>query len=302
MQYLRLIHARNFIIAFSLACTAIAPPVWAQDTEQSETSCPPSALSRFTRHTIQSGETIESIAADYNLLSTTLMGLNPALQTGTAPVGTEIIVPPYNGIRVEVASGTTWRDLAAQYSVRPDVLFELNGCETVPDVVFVPGVNWSPNGAIPAEAESDSPLTGYPLSETVDLLTGYGWQVEDTTAAVVFHSGVDLDAPAGTPVLAVGAGTVAFASEQSSYGNLVVINHSQGLQTRYAQLDTIAVEVGQTVQPGEQIGTVGMTGNASVPHLHFEVRSNSDLGWVAEDPSLYIPYVNLSRRTSSSEN
>lgn len=70
----------------------------------------------------------------------------------------------------------------------------------------------------------------------------------------------------------------------------MVVNHEAGKQTRYAHLRDIAVKVGQKVQSGEVLGTVGMTGKRDIAqsHLHFEVRYNSGSGWVAEDPLLYL--------------
>jgi lysostaphin len=108
----------------------------------------------------------------------------------------------------------------------------------------------------------------------------------------VFNSGVDLAAPAGTPVLAVGSGTIAFAGVQNST-TLVVINHSQGLQTRYALLGNLSVRAGQTVRAGDRLGTVAANNPAA---LHFEVRSNSSLGWVAQNPSTYIRNLNLANQ------
>ena len=249
--------------------------------------CPAPALSRLVRHKVISGETLEGIARQYNLIPATLMGMNSVLRTGKAPIGAEILVPPYNGIRAEVAAGQNWRSVAVRYKVRPDVLFEVNGCQAVPKVVFVPGVNWSPiEGQPPAPANSIG-LSGYPLSTNANLLLGYGWYFPTGRDQPVFHTGMDLAAAIGTPVLAVGDGTIAFAGQQGAYGNLVVINHQQGYQTRYAQLASIKVKAGQTVKRGATIATVGKTGtpSSSAPHLHFEVRSNSNLGWVAEDPS-----------------
>ncbi len=102
--------------------------------------------------------------------------------------------------------------------------------------------------------------------------------------------GSDLAAPIGTSVLAAGDGTVAFAGNQGAYGKLIVINHSEGLQSRYAQLGSIKVKVGQAVKKGQAIATVGTTGTPSSkqPHLHFEVRSRSNLGWVAQNPEPYL--------------
>jgi murein DD-endopeptidase MepM/ murein hydrolase activator NlpD len=273
----------------------IGNPAIAQSSR--EPLCGPPALDRAVTHVVQPGETLDTIAIAYGVIPATLIGFNPSLQTGSAAVGSTLLIPPFNGIRVSVPAGTTWQDLASQYNVRDDVLFEVNGCTMTPAAtVFVPGVNWSPNGTPPIPALADLPINGYPLPNPVEVTAGYGWQIDPAIGEVVFHSGVDLAADAGTPVLAVGSGTIAFANEQGDYGNLVVINHNQGLQTRYAQLDTVTVTVGQTVSQGQEIGTVGATGRVVSPHLHFEIRTNSDLGWVARDPADYIPETSLVRR------
>ncbi|HEY9847367.1 MAG TPA: M23 family metallopeptidase, partial [Candidatus Caenarcaniphilales bacterium] len=214
-----------------------------------------------------------------------------------APVGVQILVPPFNGIQVVVPSGQSLKDVAATYKVRPDVLFEVNGCQTSPQVVFVPGVNWSPlsySEDPPVKGEQPATPGGlgrYPLPSVVPITSGYGWRVDPASGNVVFHSGVDLEAPPGTLVMAVASGTVAFAGKQGNYGNLVVVNQAQGRQTRYAQLASISVSAGQRVKPGDPLGTVGATGLAERPHLHFELRANSAIGWVAQDPTNYLRQV-----------
>lgn len=284
----------------SYGCTIIGLTFWsgvshAQTPRQDASSlCPTSALARVVRHRIVPGETLVSLAQRYNLIPATLMGMNPALRNGRASVGTEILIPPYNGIRVEVPAGRSWRDVAESYGVRADVLFEVNGCQPEPRVVFVPGVNWTPS-ATPTANQGVRILQGYPLPAAVPIISGYGWQVEPNSGQVIFNSGVDLAAAAGTPVLAVGEGVVAFAEQQGNYGNLVVINHQEGLQTRYAHLGSISVQVGQAVKRGDRIGNVGATGAVANPRLHFEVRSNSNLGWVAQNPSLYLQNLAVGR-------
>ncbi len=258
--------------------------------ETAPSSCPAPALSRLKRHTVALGETLEAIAQKYNLIPATLLGFNPVLRSGKAPVGAVLVVPPFNGIRVEL-TGQTWREVAKTYKVRPDVLFEVNGCQRSPKVVFIPGVNWSPVGAAAQDLprQSRAILSGYPLpgeSSESAILLNYGYGIQPEMGKVGFHSGVDLAAPVNTAVLAVGSGTVAFAGIQGNLGNLIVINHAEGLQTRYAQLGRIDARVGQRVSQGQTVGTVGISGRPSSkqPHLHFEVRSRSNLGWVAEDP------------------
>lgn len=253
----------------------------------SGTDCPQPALSRLIRHKVAPGETLESIAQQYNLIPATLMGMNPALQNGKVAVRSEILVPPYNGIRVAVPPGQTLQQVAERYKIRSDVLFEVNGCQTAPKVVFVPGVNWSPQRPLDSVNHE---LAGYPLPSAATVALGYGWQLNPETGKVFFHSGLDLLAAIGTPVKAIGAGTVAFAGEQGTYGNLVVLNHQGGKQSRYAHLQNIKVKVGQTLKQGDLLGTVGATGKptSNQPHLHFEMRYASSVGWVAEDPASFL--------------
>ncbi len=273
---------------------------WAAEPPVTETALCVPVLSRLARHRIQAGETLESIARRYNLIPATLMGMNPILRDGQAPAGSEIDIPPYNGVRVEVPAGKTLKDVATTYRIRPDVLFEVNGCQKSPRVVFVPGVNWSPiaPGGTSSSNGEGTVLSHYPLPNRALVLLNYGWRIRTATGQVAFHSGLDLAAPVGTAVTAAAEGTVAFAGSQGAYGNLVVINHQKGYQTRYGQLATITVKAGQQIGAGAILGTVGQTGQPSSaePHLHFELRSNSNLGWVAEDPELYLKGLKLAGR------
>jgi murein DD-endopeptidase MepM/ murein hydrolase activator NlpD len=87
-----------------------------------------------------------------------------------------------------------------------------------------------------------------------------------------FHAGVDLLAANATPVAAAAAGEVAFSGWAPGFGRLVVVDHTDGVSTYYAHLSKLLVAPGATVQAGEVIGRVGMSGNADGPHLHFEVH------------------------------
>ena len=99
------------------------------------------------------------------------------------------------------------------------------------------------------------------------------------------HEGIDIAASTtGTPIWAAAAGTVIHAGWLGGYGNLVVVDHGNGLATAYAHASAILVGVGQQVAQGESVALVGSTGNSSGPHLHFEVRVNG----VAVDPLLYL--------------
>ncbi|MFV0294221.1 MAG: DUF5930 domain-containing protein [Paracoccus sp. (in: a-proteobacteria)] len=88
------------------------------------------------------------------------------------------------------------------------------------------------------------------------------------------HKGIDLAGPIGTPVMATGDGVVKFAGRQSGYGNVIIIEHALGTETRFAHLSKIRVKKGQKVSRGSQIGDMGNTGRSTGPHLHYEVRVN----------------------------
>jgi len=98
------------------------------------------------------------------------------------------------------------------------------------------------------------------------------------------HTGLDIAASKGTAIGAAAAGKVSFAGWKGSYGNLVVVDHGNGVQTYYAHCSSINVSVGESVSQGEKIAAVGSTGNSTGPHLHLEVRVNG----VAYNPQNYL--------------
>jgi murein DD-endopeptidase MepM/ murein hydrolase activator NlpD len=107
------------------------------------------------------------------------------------------------------------------------------------------------------------------------------------------HTGIDFHAAMGTDVHAVGTGTVVEAGWGGSYGNNIVIRMADGEYTQYGHLSSIQVTVGQRVTPGQRIALSGATGNATGPHLHFEVRTTPDYGSDV-DPVAYLRKHGLS--------
>ena len=115
----------------------------------------------------------------------------------------------------------------------------------------------------------------YPLKNYI-VTQKFGETITDSKG----HTGIDLWQPVGTPVYAAEGGDILAAGiinnsyGNSQYGKCILINHRNGYYTFYAHLDTVLVQVGQSVLAGTKIGTVGQTGNVTGPHLHFEVRTN----------------------------
>ena len=98
------------------------------------------------------------------------------------------------------------------------------------------------------------------------------------------HTGLDIATSSGTPIKAAASGTVTFAGWKGSYGNLLVITHSNGVQTYYGHCSKLYVSAGQKVSQGQNVAAVGSTGNSTGPHLHFEIRVNG----VACNPQKYV--------------
>ena len=135
-----------------------------------------------------------------------------------------------------------------------------------------------------AQSSAGSSGTGAPSA------SGFIWPVNGPVVSGFgmrwgrMHEGIDIAASSGTPVHAAAAGTVIHAGWLGGYGNLVVVDHGNGLSTAYAHASAILVAVGQNVAQGETVSLVGSTGNSTGPHLHFEVRVNGS----AVDPLLYL--------------
>jgi murein DD-endopeptidase MepM/ murein hydrolase activator NlpD len=135
-----------------------------------------------------------------------------------------------------------------------------------------------------AQQQAGSTGSGQPSS------TGFIWPCDGVVTSGFgmrwgrMHEGIDIGCASGAPNRAAAAGTVIYAGWMSGYGNLVVIDHGNGLSTAYAHASSLAVSVGQSVSQGQTVSYVGSTGHSTGPHLHFEVRVNG----IAVDPLQYL--------------
>ncbi len=170
---------------------------------------------------------------------------------------------------------TLWR-IARRYGVTVEAIARANG---IPDPTRIrAGQRLFIPGGRPEEGPSPRPRAG----EEGGVPGGtWRWPVDGPVTSVFGaprahgrrgHTGIDIAAPAGTAVRAARAGRVAFAGRKGSYGRLVVLDHGRGFASWYAHLSRIAVRPGQHVDAGAVIGRVGTSGNATGPHLHFEIR------------------------------
>ncbi|MFO1137387.1 MAG: M23 family metallopeptidase [Rhodoblastus sp.] len=128
-----------------------------------------------------------------------------------------------------------------------------------------------------------------PLSGQPEITSSFGYRSDPFLGRPALHSGLDMRAETGTPARATAGGKVVTAGWSGGYGNLVEIEHGNGLSTRYGHLSAILVAEGQTVAAGEVVGRVGSTGRSTGPHLHYEVRIDDE----ATDPARFVKAARL---------
>ena len=131
-----------------------------------------------------------------------------------------------------------------------------------------------------------APPGAWPIqgSDPTAICSGFGMRSDPFTGEARMHQGIDIDAEAGTPVFPVREGQVIFAGSRGGYGKLVIVEHEDGLQSRYGHLSEIDVAEGDWLDSGGALGAVGSTGRSTGPHLHLEVRQ----GDVALDPMDFL--------------
>ncbi len=253
-------------------------------------------------YTVELGDSINLIAARFGLRPETIAWSNPRRMIESLQPGDVMNIPPADGVYVQAVGATTLADYARRYQIAdPFTIIDSEYNPTIanlnPDSIppsgtwlFLPGgiaesINWNPV----VEIEESGPRQGYVTTFAVGD-TGSCGQVQNTGGGAgwalplrsgsytitqgysIYHQGIDLAAPIGTPVLAANSGVVIFAGTNSSgYGLAVVLAHGPYL-TVYGHLSQWNVRCGDQVGLGQVIGLVGSTGRSSGPHLHFEIR------------------------------
>ena len=251
-------------------------------------------------HEVVEGESLWSIATSNGLTVDELKALNPQLQTERLQIGQELTlnsVQPLLSVRLtkevtveeSIAYATQTEETASLLRGEKEVkvagqegkklvtynITEANGVtlekDVLNEVVLQEPVTQVVSQGTSTLAVASRGSTG-PLSwpKTGKINSPYGSRSRG------FHTGIDISARTGDPIKAAAGGKVVTAGWTGSYGYCVVIDHNNGLKTRYAHLSKVQCSVGQTVQRGEQVGLAGSTGNSTGPHLHFEVIVNGE--------------------------
>jgi murein DD-endopeptidase MepM/ murein hydrolase activator NlpD len=242
---------------------------------------------------VKSGDTLVTIARHFGVSMMTLWWANKLPSKDQLHVGQVLRIPPVSGLVVTVAETDTLDSLAATYGVSSARIVELNGLTdptlVVGQVLVIPGAKGAPiptppptprPAARPAAPPSSRSASSHVSSRGAPASYSGGrfaWPVAggNNYISQYFHAGhgaIDIAGDYGTPIVAAGSGLVVFAGWKSNGGGWQVwISHGGGLYTTYNHMSALTVHSGQSVGRGQQVGRLGMSGNATGPHLHFEV-------------------------------
>ena len=244
-------------------------------------------------YVVRSGDSIEQIAKLFDVSVNTIRWANGLKAGDKLQEGDVLLILPVSGIEYTIKKGDTLAKIAKFYKADSDDIAQYNGITAdsqlvIGDKVIVPDAEMSDLGGdkpVSDIAKSVKKDQDYYTSHYPKNVSGYfarPLMVGRLTQGLHDHYAVDIGAPKGTPIYSSAPGKVLFARTgwNGGYGNLVIINDSNGTQTYYAHQYKIAVSAGERVDQGELIGYVGSTGHSTGPHLHFEVRG-------APNPALY---------------
>jgi murein DD-endopeptidase MepM/ murein hydrolase activator NlpD len=255
---------------------------------------------------VRSGDTLTGIARKFGVSMMTVWWANHLRAKDDLHIGQTLTIPPVSGVVITVSAADTLETLAAAYQVEPQDIIEANELDdphlVIGQTLTVPGAHGAaivtPKPAAPKPVAKSSGGGSTSHASTAKPPARYtggkmAWPVDGGYISQYYHYGhwaIDIAANYGTRVKAAAAGTVIFAGWKSNGGGYQVwISHGSNLYTTYNHMSSISVGRGQHVGRGQQVGRVGQSGNATGPHLHFEVwRGPIWNGGTRVNPLLYL--------------
>ncbi len=255
----------------------------------------------ITAYTVANGDSLHSIASRFGLTTTTVYWANKSKLPDPASIraGLSLLIPSFDGVIVVAQAGDTLESFGAKYEVAVSDLVDFNNLMApalaVGQRLVIPGVT---GGPMPLPPVAVKIATGAGTATKTATKTGtktgtgttcrscgpttyrggsFAWPVGGHNYVSQYfwrgHHAVDIAAPYGTAVLAAAGGTVVYAGwrSYSQGGNVIWISHGSGIYTTYNHLSAWQVRAGQRVSAGQRIGSIGTSGMATGPHLHFEV-------------------------------
>ena len=261
------------------AVTVAAQDDEAQPADQPSEKDKPTVLT----HVVARGQTLWDIAKIYGIHIDTIVAANGISDPQRLQVGQKLTILTMDGALHTVRAGDSVWSIARAYQVKTQDIVEANDLSDpsalrVGQQLVIPGAQ--------AVAAQRYQLVG----SNGQLRRAFDWPARARISSRFgprwgsMHYGLDIAVPIGTPIRAAADGRVTWSGARGSYGNLVIIDHGQRVETRYAHNSRLAVKAGETVKRGQIIAYSGNTGRSTGPHLHFEIRYRG----TAVDPEKYL--------------
>ncbi|NMB19296.1 MAG: peptidoglycan DD-metalloendopeptidase family protein [Firmicutes bacterium] len=220
-------------------------------------------------HKVRSGETLWDIALAYGVSVDTISSANDLRNKNYLSIGQELQIPSVNGVLHQIASGESLWEISERYNVPVDEITRVNEISDPSRIqpnmkIVIPGATQlRPRDVLLVNGQLQKAFD-WPVRGRISSAFGPRWGR--------MHNGLDLAVSTGTHVKAAADGRVTFAGWNGGYGILVIIDHGNGIETRYAHNSRLNVKVGQRVSRGETVAYSGNTGVSTGPHVHFEIR------------------------------
>lgn len=252
-----------------------------------------SERTQIETYNVRPGDTVLGIAASFNLQPETIQWANPELEANPdmLRIGDRLVILPVDGVLHVIQPGETLSSIGSKYKVSTDAIvgFGLNHLTDSTTPIAVGQQLVIPGGDKPYIAKQVLAYSG-PIPESASRGSGaFSWPTSGAISQPYWngHRAIDISAWTGTAITAADSGYVIAARTgwNNGYGTMVMVDHGGGYVTLYGHMNSIFVRQGENVTKGQQLGTVGNTGNSTGPHLHFEVRYQG----VARNPFNFLP-------------
>ena len=265
-----------------------------------ETEAGGSYSDQISVYVVRKGDSISQIAGMFGVSVQTILATNDMKKNDKLKEGDVLFILPISGLEHTITKGQTLQSIAKIYEIDISDITQFNGITedaklAVGDKIMIPGAEMMDEGGDkPASNLSSAVATdqNYYKTHPIQNLAGYflnplptGHKTQGLHGPG--HRGIDIGAPKGAPIYASASGTVLIVKTGCSvgqkrcgggYGNMAIVQHSNGTKTLYAHMSKLSTKIGARVTQGEVIGYIGSTGRSTGPHLHFEVSGAKNPG------------------------